>query len=60
MKAGDMCRQVLRRAQCGLAAALLPGHRRHGLLYQGGFPVGGRLDGPQVTRLHAVFAESYG
>ncbi len=52
--------EVLRRAQRGLAAALLPGQWRHGLLYQGGFPVGGRLDDPQVTRLDAVFAESYG
>jgi len=60
MEAGDVSGQVPRRAQCGLAAAFLPAHRRHGLLDQGSFPVGGRLDGPQVTRLHAVFAESYG
>jgi hypothetical protein len=60
MKAGDMSGQVLRCAQRGLAAALLPSQWRHSLLYQGGFPVGSRLDGPQMARLDAVLAESYG
>ena len=60
MKAGDMPGQVLRRAQCGLPAALLPGQGRDRLLDQRGLPVGGRLDDPQVARLNAVFTESYG
>ena len=60
MKSGDMPGEVVRRAQRGLATALLPGQWRYILLYQGCFPVGGRLDGPQVARLDAVFAELYG
>ena len=53
MCAGD----VVRRAQRGLAAALLPGQRRDRLLDQGGLPLGGGLDGAQVARLDAVLAE---
>ena len=60
MKAGNMSGEVLGRAQRGLAAALLPSQRSYSLLYQGGLPVGSRLDDPQVARLDAVFAESYG
>ena len=55
-----MAGEVVRRAQRGLATALLPGQWRYSLLYQGCFPVGGRLHGPQVARLDAVFAELYG
>src|ERR1700733_16289041 len=60
VQAGDMPGEVLRRAQCGLAAPLLPGQWRDRLLDQRGFPVGGRLDDPQVAGLDAVFTESYG
>ena len=55
-----MSGEVLGRAQCGLPAALLPGQRGYRLLYQGRFPVGGRLDDPQVARLDTIFAEPYG
>ena len=48
---------VVSRTQGGFAAALLPGQRCHRLLYQSGFPVGGRLDDPEVARLYAVLTE---
>ncbi len=57
VKACDVTGDVLGCAQSGLAAALLPGQRRDGLLDQSGFPVRGRLDDPQVARLDAVLAE---
>src|ERR1700733_4747123 len=60
VQAGDMPGEVLRRAQRGLAAALLPGQRRDRLLDQRGFPVRGRLDDPQVARLNPIFTELYG
>src|SRR5258708_39382994 len=59
MEASDMGRDVLRRAQRGLRAALLPRQRGDGLLDQRGLPLDGGLDDAQVTRLDAVLPEFY-
>jgi len=59
VQGGDVPREVASGAQCGLAAAFLPGQRRYRLLDQGRFPVRGRLDHPEVARLHTVLAQVY-
>ena len=59
MQGGDVACEITGGAQRWLPAALLPGQRCHRLLNQGGFPLCGGLDDPQVTRLYAVLTQPH-